>query len=61
MREILTFPGPSLLATWNETMGAGFYASLWGPLPFVFGHVPPEGVSVYDFGLLAPMPSQSPK
>jgi 4-amino-4-deoxy-L-arabinose transferase-like glycosyltransferase len=61
LREILTFPGPGLLATCNETMGAGFYASLWGPLPFVFGRVPPESVSVYDFGPFAPMPSQSPK
>ncbi len=61
MRETLTFPGPRLLATWNETMGAGFYASEWGPLPFVFGRVPPEGVTVYDFGALAPTASQSPK
>jgi len=48
--ETLTVSGPSLLATWNETMGAGFYASVWGPLPFVFGRVPPEGVTVYEFG-----------
>jgi hypothetical protein len=61
IRETLTVPGPSGLATWNETMGAGFYASLWGPLPFVFGRVPPESVSVYDFGPLVPTPSQSPK
>src|SRR5208282_1984593 len=61
LRETLTFPGPSLLAIWNETLGAGFYASVWGPLPFVFGHVPPESVSVYDFGPPAPMPAQSPK
>jgi len=61
MRETLTVSGPSLLATWNETVGAGFYASVWGPLPFVFGHVPPEGVSVYDFGPPAPTPSQSTK
>lgn len=61
MRETLTFPGPSLLATCNETMGAGFYASLWGPLPFAFGHVPPESVSVYDFRPLAPLPPQGPK
>ncbi|HXR03071.1 MAG TPA: glycosyltransferase family 39 protein [Verrucomicrobiae bacterium] len=58
LRESLTFPGPSLLATWNETMGAGFYASVWGPLPFVFGRVPPESVSVYDFGPQTQAPSQ---
>jgi 4-amino-4-deoxy-L-arabinose transferase-like glycosyltransferase len=49
-RETLIFPGPGLLATWNDTLGAGFYASVWGPLPFVFGRVPPEGVTVYEFG-----------
>src|SRR5208282_579672 len=61
MRETLTVPGPSLLATWNETIGAGFYASVWGPLPFVFGRVPPEGVTVYVLGPLTPAPAQSPK
>ena len=50
LRETLMFPGPSLLTTWNETLGAGFYASVWGPLPFVFGRVPPESVAIYDFG-----------
>jgi 4-amino-4-deoxy-L-arabinose transferase-like glycosyltransferase len=61
MLETLTVPGPGLLATWNETMGAGFYASVWGPLPFVFGRVPPEGVSVYVFGPLPSAPSQGEK
>jgi 4-amino-4-deoxy-L-arabinose transferase-like glycosyltransferase len=61
MRETLTVPGPSLLATWNETMGAGFYASVWGPLPFVFGRVRPESVTVYVFGPLTPAPAQSTK
>jgi len=45
--EIYRVPGPWLLATCNDTMGAGFYASVWGPLPFAFGRVPPETVSVY--------------
>ena len=61
MLETLTVPGPSLLATWNETLGAGFYASVWGPLPFVFGRVPPESVSMYVFGPLTSAPSQNPK
>ncbi len=46
-QEELAVSGPDLLTTMNKTMGAGFYASVWGPLPFVFGRVPPEGVSVY--------------
>ena len=61
LRESLTIPGPGLLTTWNETLGAGFYASVWGPLPFVFGRVPPEGVSVYDFGPSAAAPIQTAK
>jgi len=59
VRETLTFPGPRLLTTWNETLGAGFYASVWGPLPFVFGRVPPEGVTVYEFGPQAQTTPQS--
>jgi 4-amino-4-deoxy-L-arabinose transferase-like glycosyltransferase len=30
------------IATMSEPAGAGFYASVWGPLPFAFGRVPPE-------------------
>lgn len=40
--------GPRWLATVSTAVGAGFYASLWGPLPFAFGHVPPETVVVVD-------------
>ncbi|MGO8838592.1 MAG: ArnT family glycosyltransferase [Limisphaerales bacterium] len=45
--EVLAISGPHWLTTWNPTVGAGFYASAWGPLPFAFGRVPPESVSVY--------------
>jgi len=45
--DILMVPGPAWLTTWNPDVGAGFYASLRGPLPFAFGRVPPEIVSVY--------------
>lgn len=34
-------------ATLNEKVGAGFYSSYWGPLPFAIGRVPPQQVSVY--------------
>jgi 4-amino-4-deoxy-L-arabinose transferase-like glycosyltransferase len=46
----LFVPGPRFLTTWNETLGAGFYASARGPLPFALGAVPPESVSVYVLG-----------
>jgi 4-amino-4-deoxy-L-arabinose transferase-like glycosyltransferase len=37
--EIKTNPW---IATMSPAVGAGFYASVWGPLPFAFGVVPPE-------------------
>jgi hypothetical protein len=39
--------GPRFLSVMNVFTGAGFYSSAIGPLPFVFGHVPPENVAVY--------------
>jgi 4-amino-4-deoxy-L-arabinose transferase-like glycosyltransferase len=30
------------IATMSPAVGAGFYAAVWGPLPFAFGVVPPE-------------------
>jgi hypothetical protein len=46
-RDVLSVPGPAGLATWNAAVGAGFYSSVAGPLPFAFGRVPPEDVLVY--------------
>jgi 4-amino-4-deoxy-L-arabinose transferase-like glycosyltransferase len=40
--------GPRFLADMNVFIGAGFYSSRDGPLPFVFGHVPPENVAVFN-------------
>ncbi len=34
--------GPRHLATMSHAIGAGFYADVWGPLPFAVGSVPPE-------------------
>jgi hypothetical protein len=53
-REVLNIPDPSLLTTWNAAVGAGFYASVVGPLPFGFGTVPPETVFVYELKAAAP-------
>jgi 4-amino-4-deoxy-L-arabinose transferase-like glycosyltransferase len=54
VREIITVQGPRLLTTWSEDVGAGFYSSVPGPLPFAFGHVPPENVAVYFWKVAAP-------
>jgi 4-amino-4-deoxy-L-arabinose transferase-like glycosyltransferase len=43
----LTVNAGRLLATMNPAVGAGFYADVWGPLPFAFGDVPPERYMVY--------------
>jgi Dolichyl-phosphate-mannose-protein mannosyltransferase len=47
VREVIVVPGPRLLTTWSRDVGAGFYLSASGPLPFAFGQVPPEQVVVY--------------
>jgi hypothetical protein len=44
----LKVSGPCCLTTWNPEAGAGFYAAAFGPLPFAFGVVPPEAVSVFE-------------
>ena len=49
----ISVPGPRWLATWNPTVGGGFYAAVTGPLPFAFGCVPAEQVTVYK---LKPVP-----
>ena len=47
LQETLSVSGPRWFATWNNSIGAGFYASSWGPLPFAVGRTQPEIVSVY--------------
>jgi len=44
--ETMHFSGASVASTMNSTLGAGFYASFWGPLPFAFGKVPLEDYHV---------------
>ena len=39
---VLELPNPSGAAVLGWQLGAGFYSSYWGPLPFAFGPVPPE-------------------
>jgi hypothetical protein len=47
--EELSFAGPRWVTTMNANIGAGFYTSEAGPLPFAFGEVPPEVVDVYQW------------
>jgi hypothetical protein len=43
----VTAPAAHWLSTMNSSTGAGFYASVWGALPFAFDRVPPEKVLIY--------------
>jgi hypothetical protein len=45
--EFIYATGPQFLTTMNPPAGAGFYSSIFGPLPFAFGRVAPERVVVY--------------
>jgi len=40
--ELLEIDLHQRVSTMRWAMGAGFYSSFWGPLPFAFGHVPTE-------------------
>lgn len=46
--ELRQFGGPAWCATMNPRVGAGFYSSIWGPMPFAFGEVKPETYVVYQ-------------
>ncbi|HEY3762982.1 MAG TPA: glycosyltransferase family 39 protein [Verrucomicrobiae bacterium] len=52
--EFMYATGPQFLTTMNPPSGAGFYSSIFGPLPFAFGHVSPERVAVYFIKTNAP-------
>jgi hypothetical protein len=51
--DVITVPVSGWLATWDADLGAGFYASSRGPLPFVLGRAKPEVVNLY---YLKPLP-----
>jgi hypothetical protein len=50
--RIIALPVSRSVATMSQPLGAGFYASVWGTLPFAFGSVPPER---YLIARLAPV------
>jgi hypothetical protein len=58
LQKTLSVSGPRWFSTWNTQIGAGFYASTWGPLPFAAGRAQPEIVSVYVVEPAAPAPPQ---
>ena len=47
-RDALSVPSPCGLTTWHAAVGAGFYSSVTGPLPFAFGNVPAESLYIYE-------------
>ena len=49
-REEIEVPMPRRAATMCPELGAGFYSSVWGPLPFAAGPVTPERYSVLRLG-----------
>ena len=55
-KSAFVVPKSRFIATMDGAVGAGFYSSMEGPLPFVFGRVPSEMTSVFDFNGLVPAP-----
>jgi hypothetical protein len=47
---VVELPNPSGAALLNWQLGAGFYSSYWGPLPFAFGPVPQERYVLFRAG-----------
>lgn len=47
LREIILTQGPRWLTTMKGEVGAGFYASSRGVLPFALGEIPPDRVVVF--------------
>jgi len=47
--ETFSIPGGGWLTTMNREIGAGFYASTLGTLPFAFGLVPPQTVTIFAY------------
>jgi hypothetical protein len=52
--ELLEIPLHEQIATMRWELGAGFYSTHWGPLPFAAGNVPPER---YYILRVAPIPA----
>jgi 4-amino-4-deoxy-L-arabinose transferase-like glycosyltransferase len=46
--DVIELPTTRWLSTMNSGVGAGFYADVYGPLPFAVGRVQPEQFVVYE-------------
>ena len=46
-REVLELPLPWHVTTIRQDLGAGWYSSAWGAVPFAFAPVPPETYEIY--------------
>ncbi len=57
LQQVIEVKTDPWIATMSPAVGAGFYASVWGPLPFAFGAVPPER---YHIVTLTSDPNQTP-
>jgi 4-amino-4-deoxy-L-arabinose transferase-like glycosyltransferase len=44
--ELLQFPAAGFVSNMQKKVGAGFYSSRWGALPYAFGNVPAEEYDV---------------
>ena len=47
--DSIQVPSSKYVATTDLDLGAGFYADVFGPLPFAFGFVKPDKFLIYDF------------
>jgi len=47
LKSVVTVGSTSWISTMNRIVGAGFYASDWGPLPFSVGSADPERYGVF--------------
>jgi hypothetical protein len=47
-REVFEGNALTWLSCMNYDAGAGFYSDQWGPVPFVFGAIPPELYIIND-------------
>jgi hypothetical protein len=53
-RDLIQIPMPLGITTAQGTLGAGFYSSDLGPLPFAIGPVPPERYDLIRLGTYKP-------
>lgn len=51
----------NMVTTMNRQAGAGFYAASFAPLPFSFGDIPPEKISIYEIMPRVPAASDPKK